>query len=403
MQKQAKPLHKDSPHFREFWEKGNGKDLIEWSGAKPNIDDFDRYSHLYYSVDTLGEEAVRETYLKMPFPKATSLVMELLKEENPDKNKYPENLYKLIEEIKRPVDWYDLSVGNQGASLCMRSGTLALMALRDYSLMGGYDYAYLNKPLIFTGSLKKGPVKRMKDTLEFWVEVTRKNAFTSVDKAHELITRTRLMHGYSRLAIKEGYINWDYELWGEPINQWDMIATYMGFSLVLLHGLKKLGLEASPEEEEGLFHLWRMVGTKLGIATEFLPTSKKTATEQFYLWTMVQGAGDEDSKLLAHALLEENLINTIYPYQFQRKALYSLHQSISTYVLDSAVLERLGIPPKDSLHLFPGFLKGIGKLDNLLFPKSKLKNYLSMVERGDKIQQKVLRQYQMSTTSGKNS
>ncbi|HAI80567.1 MAG TPA: DUF2236 domain-containing protein, partial [Chryseobacterium sp.] len=119
-----------------------------------------------------------------------------------------------------------------GARLCMRSGTNALIILRDFVLMGGYDYAYLNKPLIFTGALKKGAVKRLKDTLEFWVHVTREDALKVNSEAYQLIIRTRLMHSYARLKIKEKAKDWDYEIWGEPINFWDMIATYTGFSLV---------------------------------------------------------------------------------------------------------------------------------------------------------------------------
>ena len=144
--------------------------------------------------------------------------------------------------------WFNEDLANIGARFCMRSGKNALIILRDFTLMGGYDFAYLNKPLIFTGALKKGAVKRLKDTLEFWVNVTRENALKTNSEAYQLMVRTRLMHSYARVKIKEKTENWDYKNWGEPINSWDMIATYTGFSLVFMQGLKKLGVKISEQE-----------------------------------------------------------------------------------------------------------------------------------------------------------
>src|SRR5690606_1403958 len=98
---------------------------------------------------------------------------------------------------------FDKDLANVGARFCMRTGTNALIVLRDFSLMGGYDFASLNKPLIYTGALKKGAVKRLKDTLEFWVNVTREDALKVNSEAYQLIVRTRLMHSYARLKIRE--------------------------------------------------------------------------------------------------------------------------------------------------------------------------------------------------------
>lgn len=58
-----------------------------------------------------------------------------------------------------------------------------------------------------------------------------------------------------------------------------MIATYTGFSLVFMHGLKKLAIIISDEEEKGVFHLWKYIGHLLGIPYQFLPENKKEAVE----------------------------------------------------------------------------------------------------------------------------
>ena len=37
------PRFKDAPHFRDFWENGNGKLLIEFSGAKVSFEKFEKF------------------------------------------------------------------------------------------------------------------------------------------------------------------------------------------------------------------------------------------------------------------------------------------------------------------------------------------------------------------------
>jgi hypothetical protein len=84
-----------------------------------------------------------------------------------------------------------------------------------------------------------------------------------------------------------------------------MMATYIGFSLVFMHSLHKLGNTFSEQEEKGLFHLWKYVGYLLGIPENLLPDDKKQATQYFYLWTSIQPPADKDSVLLAHSLLND--------------------------------------------------------------------------------------------------
>lgn len=390
---QIEPKFKDSEHFKTFWAKGNGKQLLDWSGWKPTFENFEKFAHLYYQVDELGDNAVNDTYLKLCYNEASALVQQFSKNKISENDDAPESLKKLFLQMQEVPAWFDENLANIGARLCIRSGTNALIILRDFVLMGGYDYAYLNKPLIFTGALKKGAVKRLKDTLEFWVHVTRENALKINSEAYQLIVRTRLMHSYARLTIKKKIVNWDYENWGEPINSWDMIATYTGFSLVFMQGLKKLGVKITEEEEQGVFHLWKYIGYLLGIPPEFLPENKQQAVEQLYLWSSLQDKGDSDSVHLAKALLDENLENTIYRYPFQRKLLLNLHQSMNWFLLDKEINERLSIPKVSVSAIFPKIVVQTNKISQKIFDLNNPEKYQKLVEVGNKQQMQVLRDY----------
>ncbi len=389
----AQPQFYQSPHFQSFWTTGNGRYLLEWSGAKPDIAKFDRYSHLYHEVDALGDAAVQETYLKLPYHEASALVEKYSASPVSADEVAPENLKKLFLQMQEVPGWFNADLANAGARFCMRTGTNGLIILRDFTLMGGYDFAFLNKPLVFTGALKRGAVKRLKDTLEFWVNVTRENALRTNSQAYRLIVRTRLLHSYARLKIRQKSEDWDYANWGTPINMWDMVATYTGFSLVFMQGLRKLGIRISEEEEKGVFHLWKYIGYLLGIPAKYMPDNKEEAVEQFYLWTATQGAGDKDSAYLAKALLDENLESTILRYHFQRKNLRYLHICCNWYLLDENINKRLQIPKVPLPHVFPSVIKSANVLTQKIFPLHKPESYRKLVDMGHKQKMKVLDDY----------
>ncbi|MFC4165516.1 oxygenase MpaB family protein [Epilithonimonas zeae] len=381
------PRFKDSPHFKDFWTTGNGKQLIDFSGAEVSFKDFDKFSRYFYHVDELGDDIVKEVYFTKKFQEASREIEQYIRKGVSETDDVPASVQSLFQQTQAVPNWLDYNLLKSGAELCMRSNVDSLISLRDYCLIGGYDYAYLNKPLIVTEALKKGAVKRLSETLDFWVNVTRYNALEIHAKGYEFAIKTRLIHSYARLSIKKHYKNWDTENWGEPINSWDMMATYIGFSLVFLHSLKKLGNTFSDEEERGLFHLWKYVGYLLGIPEDLLPDDKKQATEYFYLWTAIQPPSDKDSILLAHSLLNESLENPILKYGFQKKMLRFLHISCTWFLLDDAVCKRLEIPKVFGKSVFPNTKRFINKIYNNVVSRK------NRIAKGNKDQMQVLKDY----------
>lgn len=381
------PRFKDAPHFKSFWEKGNGKQLIDFSGAEVSFKNFEKFSAYFYHVDEMGDQVVKDVYFVKKFHEASKEIEGYIRNGVTEADQAPNSVKKLFAQTQQVPDWLDYNLLKSGAELCMRSNLDSLISLRDYCLMGGYDYSYLNKPLTATEALKKGAVKRLSETLDFWVNATRYDALDLHAKGYEFAIKTRLIHSYARLSIKKHYRQWDTENWGEPINSWDMMATYIGFSLVFLHSLQKLGNTFSPEEEQGIFHLWKYVGYLLGIPEQILPDNKKQATEYFYLWTSVQPPSDQDSILLAHSLLDESLENPILKFKFQRKNLRYLHICCTWFLLDDEVCKRLQIPDVSNKNLFPKTKIFINTIYDRLVSRE------ARIRKGDKDQRKVLEDY----------
>ncbi|ULT24719.1 hypothetical protein KUH03_38375 [Sphingobacterium sp. E70] len=142
--------------FSYYWTKGIGVKLLDKLPNKPNLADADQYIPLLYQYDEACDRLVEHLHLKIGFTKGQQLIRDYLQ------GKAIESIYdKLISDFMNTLtiepQWLDWQKVQQGIALSQRSGLTGLIVLRDYCLMGGYESSAINKPLIFTGALKKVP------------------------------------------------------------------------------------------------------------------------------------------------------------------------------------------------------------------------------------------------------
>ena len=328
--------------FAHYWNEGIGVELLQKLGYKPDLAIAEKLIPYLYEWDRLGDQLVLDIHDNKGFVQGNASLSSYLKAEklpNDEQNIW----FNFFEKIEIQPEWLDKEKLKYGAELSRRSGLSALIVLRDYCLMGGYESAAINKPLIYTGALKKGAVKRLTDTVNFWVHITKENGLDRNSEGFRQIFLTRIIHSYSRINILK-HTDWDSNKWGIPINIWDMLATNLGFSLVFLVGLRKIGLQPSEEEIDGLFHFWKYVGYLLGIPLELLPENEDEAIEALYLWTMTQHEGDEDSRLLAEALQQEPLFANYPKNKLMRMMMREVHLFYNYFLLGDYSCKILGLP-----------------------------------------------------------
>lgn len=329
--------------FEYYWKEGIGVQLLQKLGYTPNIEEAEKFIPYLFEWDRLGDQLVIDLHDKIGFLEGNNSLTSYLQQLSQPADQY--NTWKdFFSSINLEPEWLDKNKLRFGTELSRRSGLSALIVLRDYCLMGGYESAAINKPLIYTGALKKGAVKRLTDTVNFWVHITKENALDSNREGFRQVILTRIIHSYSRIKILQK-TDWDANKWGIPINIWDMLATNLGFSLVFLVGLRKIGIIPSQEEIDGLFHFWKYVGYLLGIPLHLLPDNENEAIEALYLWTMTQRDGDEDSKSLAAALKEEPVIANYPTNKYMRLMMREIHLYYNHYLLGDYSCHILGLPP----------------------------------------------------------
>ena len=160
-----------------------------------------------------------------------------------------------------------------------------------------------------------------------------------------LTARVRLMHaGVRRLLHASG--RWDQTAWSTPINQHDMVATILLFSSVWLDGCRALGVDFTSEEARDHMHLWRYVGVLMGVEESLLPLGEADAQELQAFIRLTQYPPDEDSRRLAHALIQPPPTSTPTVARRWAGPLWQSYLSgICHVLLDEALCAGLGIAP----------------------------------------------------------
>jgi len=318
--------------FAHYWQQGIGLMLLEKLADKPKLEQADQYIPYLFQQDEAGDTLVRALHMRLGFAQGQHLIDSYLQNPRELAPEYRSAIDQFFEPIVITPSWLNWNLLQKGLELSQRSGLPGLIALRDYCLMGGYESAAINKPLIYTGALKKGSVKRLADTVDFWVNITGNRALEYGNIGFNSVIKTRMIHSFARVSILKA-TDWDNMKWGIPLNSWDMLATNLGFSLVYLVGIQRLGIRPLREEIDGLFHLWKYIGYLLGIPLEIIPENEQSAIEALYYWTMTQANGDADSTALAYALQQEPLAAYYPSTKWGRKMMREIHLFYNHYLL----------------------------------------------------------------------
>ncbi|MFI8555290.1 oxygenase MpaB family protein [Psychrobacter sp. NPDC077938] len=241
----------------------------------------------------------------------------------------------LTEQFSSHPDWFDPKLAQIGAVTYRRYPLMLIWLLRNVALMAGYSIPALSLPLIQTGALMHDALPRLMRTYAYILAVSEdpssnmstRNQNKPIDQVlaigsegwrqsiqvrqiHTLV-RQNLLKGKGNAATgvipnAEQHHNpdgsWNTDYWGIPINQTDMIATHLQFSLLIMRGLRLLGARISTEEAEGILHLWNLASYWMGVDLDRLPKDEAACWEWLYTYLSIQQLDFKMGQPLAKAL-----------------------------------------------------------------------------------------------------
>ncbi len=276
-------------------------------------------------------------------------------------------LFRQIDEVPAWVDWDEIGTGGR---MFLRSGMFGALVMACRSLPLCYASPSGNKPLVMSGKIVSQASPRLAETGRFIFETCRDGGVRRFSPGLKSTIEVRLRHSRVRkILLQSGH--WRGEEWGHPINQSDLAATNLMFSLATIDGLREIGFRVSPEESRAFIRLWRYSGYLLGIDPALLCRTEEEARRLTELLLDSQGAPDADSRELVGSLLKDGIYTA-----FLRR--YKVGR-----VVPGAIARSL-------LFGFSGKLLGTPLADSLGYPRSRWaplsvpasKGFISLLELG---------------------
>ncbi|TVP56784.1 MAG: DUF2236 domain-containing protein [Halomonadaceae bacterium] len=256
----------------------------------------------------------------------------------------PEPLGRFFAVVESPPAWLDWERVNRGIAASALSGRTGMRVLRDLGLMAGYQASAINQTLVMTGALESGAAKRVAETTKWWMDCTSARSLEPGAPGYRSTLQVRLIHALVRRNLLQRP-DWSTEHWGVPINQLDMQATYLAFSLLYIIGQRAMGTLIRRREAEDIMHLWRYIGWLMGLDESLLCETQQDALVALYQNLLSQPVADETSQQLGRALMDEPL-GRHYPRLGWLHGRWEkqVHLSIIRWFIGKPGLKALGLP-----------------------------------------------------------
>ena len=342
--KRARPFAKAHKHTPKLLKLFLGRDLT------PSRAEYDRVVDALWDGD-LEMDALVEWMYDSDTTAARKMFKQAMEQGVNSIPNAPEPLRHFFNTIEKTPTWLDKELLNEGMLFIHGTGLASTYVLRDLALMGGYLLSGFNQSLVMTGALNRGTKQRVAETGKWWMNCTTPNGLERFGEGFKTTIHVRMVHALVRrnLAARP---DWDSSEWALPISQIDMVATYLGFSVVMLGGLRMLGIPITPRESKAVMHLWSYACWLMGVEEKWLVFTEREAMVLLYHTFMTQSKPDASSRELAQALAQEPLERSFPTLQFLRRQMYyHQHLSISQYFLGSEKMAQLGLPK----HILPWF------------------------------------------------
>jgi len=318
--------------------------LMIKTDPEPSKQDWDELGQALWRGDPLADE-VAGWLIDQGMGAAWAMVEQALSHGVDAVPDAPQALRSFIHATQVVPPWLDERKLARGARFLQSTGFHGMMVLRDAGLMAGYQASAINQTLVMTGALHSGTHRRVAETGTWWLACTELGGLACQAEGFKLTLKVRLMHAVVRLRLSR-QPQWDMGKLGLPINQVDMQATYLAFSVVQLLALRMTGVLVTQKESEGVMHLWRYIGWLMGVEDQLMCEDESQGRVLFYRNLISQAPADDTSVVLGRALMDEPLFRRYrWAVGLQGRFNRARHLSLVRWFIGPEGMRNLGLPP----------------------------------------------------------
>lgn len=233
--------------------------------------------------------------------------------------------------------WADFEAMEPGRRAAMRHAPLTFLVLLTDGLIESFAIPHGAQVLARTGRLHRDSVARLYETAAMVRDLLQGGGARPGSEGHAALLKVRLLHAHVRKYVVRTP-GWDSALFGQPVNQTDMVHTLMMFSFVLARGIEALGGSLTDGEKDSWCALWRYAGYMLGVDEEILFHHRKQEAGLYALMRASQYAPDDISRSLTFAVLDA--LAGEPPFFLPQSALCAL----TRHLLGEELADRFGLP-----------------------------------------------------------
>lgn len=304
--------------------------------------------------DPLADDTVRRIFASGAIRSANELMRSIGENDDVSEMLLPDVMDDYFAATSTLPPWADPSKIACGQELFCRYGPQSVLVLHCASLPECYAAAKGVKVLAATARLSNDAQRRIVETAQMVVHVMAPGGLSKKGKGIVDCQRVRLMHAAIRhLILASG--RWNNED-GLPINQEDLAGTLMTFSIVVVDGLNRLGIDLSADEVDAYLHTWACVGWVMGIDEELLPTNVEDARELMQTIRRRHHAPCPEGKDMTAALVT-TMQNMMPGTLFDGFPAVLIRELVGT-----ATADLLNVPQADWTKMFVGPFRMLGHL-----------------------------------------
>jgi len=294
---------------------------------------------------------------------------------------------RLETDLAAHPDGVDRARLERGEVVFLNRSTQFCLILLAKSLPEGYSAPCLGEILSLSGELHHHPYRRIVGVVQLVVNVCAKGGFEPDGKALVTAQQARLLHAGIRRIVPPRLPHYEAK-YGKPVNLEDMLATIMGFSLLLIEGMPKLGHTVTEPHAEDLYYVWRVFAVAMGIHPpyeenngEWVPANLTEAREFYQSYQRRHYEPDPSKNPHGVALARDNhqMLIDLLPKGLRFPPFTNLSGGFMTQLIGHEGCERLGIKPIPSVPPFSwlaygslGLLMWVGRVWDRLDPNGTL-------------------------------
>lgn len=223
---------------------------------------------------------------------------------------------------------------------------------------GALVHTYLDpgiaKVLVRTKNLLGTLAARRLLETQFWtIQVSRPGGLAVGGAGYIATLQVRLMHARVRASL-HGSSEFESKT---PIDQRELVRTWLDFTVVSFRSLEKVGFIFSPKVMQKIYEIWQLIGQLLGINHKIIATviDSASATSLLKIIDDLSGSPDENSRILTHVMLDVIGVRLSGIFQMPPGIGRLLADSFCSLFHGSEVAQKLGIEKNWTEALLPLF------------------------------------------------